>query len=107
MPISPATVSCFEILLRVEREDAYASELLHSSRYAKLSSADHGLCTQAVMGVLRWRSLLDAEIAQFSSQKLGKLDLEVLIALRMAAFQMAFLDRVPARAAVHDSVELV
>src|SRR2546428_2479095 len=107
MPISPARVAAFEILLRVERENAYASELLHSPRYSKLSPADHGLTMELVMGVLRWRSLLDAEIARFSSQKIDKLDAEVLTALRMAAFQIGFLDRVPARAAVHESVELV
>src|SRR5207245_10047296 len=80
---------------------------LHSARYSKLSPADHGLTMELVMGVLRWRSLLDAEITRFSSQRLNKLDLEVLTALRMAAFQIAFLDRVPAHAAVHESVELV
>src|SRR5437667_2558427 len=107
MAISPARVAAFEILLRVERENGYSSELLHSARYSKLSPADHGLTMELVMGVLRWRSLLDAEIARFSSQKIDKLDAEVLTALRMAAFQIAFLDRVPARAAVHESVELV
>src|SRR5205823_2156361 len=67
----------------------------------------HGLTMELVMGVLRWRSLLDAEIARFSSTKIDQLDAEVLTALRMATFQIAFLDRVPARAAVHESVELV
>src|ERR1700687_5466628 len=52
MPISPARIAAFDILLRVEREDSYASELLHSSRYADFSSADHGLATELVMGVL-------------------------------------------------------
>ena len=107
MPISPARVAAFDILLRVEREDSYASELLHSSRYAELSSADHGLATELVMGVLRWRLLLDHRIAEHSSQKLARLDLEVLTALRLAAYQLLFLDRVPERAAVHESVELV
>src|SRR6184192_2574279 len=107
MPISPARVAAFEILLRVERENGYSSELLHSARYSKLSPADRGLTMELVMGVLRWRSLLDAEIARFSSQKMDKLDPEVLTALRMATFQSAFLDRVPAHAAVHESVELV
>src|SRR6202790_3820855 len=107
MPISPARVVAFDILLRVEREDSYASELLHSSRYADLSSADHGLTTELVMGVLRWRSLLDQQIAEHSSQKLTRLDREVLTALRLAAYQLLFLDRVPERAAVHESVELV
>jgi 16S rRNA (cytosine967-C5)-methyltransferase len=107
MPISPARVAAFDILLRVEREDSYASELLHSSRYEKFSSADHGLATELVMGVLRWRSLLDNHIAERSSQKLARLDPEVLTALRLAAYQLVFLNRVPKRAAVHESVELV
>jgi 16S rRNA (cytosine967-C5)-methyltransferase len=72
-----------------------------------LSASDHGLATELVMGVLRWRSLLDKQIAEHSSQKLARLDSEVLTALRLAAYQFLFLDRVPARAAVHESVELV
>ncbi len=107
MPISPARTAAFDILLQVEREKAYASELLHSYRYELLSSADHGLATELVMGVLRWRSLLDEQIAAHSSQRLEKLDLEVLISLRLAAYQLRFLDRVPQRAAVHESGELV
>jgi 16S rRNA (cytosine967-C5)-methyltransferase len=107
MPISPARAAAFDILLRVEREDSYASELLHSPRFANLSSPDHGLVTELVMGVLRWQSLLDKQIAERSSQKLARLDTEVLTALRLAAYQLRFLDRVPERAAVHESVELV
>jgi 16S rRNA (cytosine967-C5)-methyltransferase len=107
MPISPARAAAFDILLRVESEDSYASELLHASRYSSLSSADHGLATESVMGVLRWRSFLDDRIAEHSSQKLSRLDTEVLTALRLAAYQLLFLDRVPERAAVHESVELV
>src|ERR1700690_2043148 len=107
MSISPARIAAFDILLRVEQEDSYASELLHSSRYKEFSSADHGLATALVMGVLRWRSLLDKHIAERSSQKLARLDPEVLTALRLAVYQLLFLDRVPERAAVHESVELV
>ena len=107
MPVSPARVAAFDILLRVDQHDAYALELLHSRQYAKLSSADHGLTTELVMGVLRWRPLLDRDISRASSQKLERLDREVLLALRLAAYQIIFLDRVPQRAAVHESVELV
>ena len=107
MAVSPARAAAFDILLRVEQQDAYASELLHSSRFAKLSPQDHGLTTELVMGVLRWRSLLDVEIASASSQKLEKLDIEILIALRLAAYQLMFLERVPDRAVVNESVELV
>jgi 16S rRNA (cytosine967-C5)-methyltransferase len=107
MATSPARIAAFDILLRVEQQGAYASELLHASQYAKLSPADHGLATELVMGVLRWRSLLDAEIGRFSDKRVEKLDLEVLAALRLAAYQLLFLDRMPGRAAVHESVELV
>jgi 16S rRNA (cytosine967-C5)-methyltransferase len=107
MPVSPARAAAFDILLQVEQEDAYASELLNASRYATLSSADHGLTTELVMGVLRWRSLLDEQIARCSSQHLEKLDDEVLTALRLGAYQLGFLERVPPRAALHESVELV
>lgn len=107
MPISPARLAAFDILLQVEREQAYAPELLHSSRLERLSPADRALCTEIVMGVLRWRSRLDAEIARLSFTPFRKLDLEVLTALRLAAYQLEFLERVPARAAIHESVELV
>jgi 16S rRNA (cytosine967-C5)-methyltransferase len=105
--VSPARAAAFDILLRVERESSYASDLLHSAAYERLSAADHALATEVVMGVLRWRSLLDEAIAQASSQPLSKLDLEILLALRIALYQLRYLDRVPARAAIHESVELV
>jgi 16S rRNA (cytosine967-C5)-methyltransferase len=105
--VSPARAAAFDILLRVERESSYASELLHSSAYASLSLADHGLTTELVMGVLRWRSLLDLWISEASSQPLARLDLEILMALRLAVYQLRWLNRIPARAAIHESVELV
>ena len=107
MAVSPARAAAIEILLKVEREQSYASELLHSARFAKLSAADHGLATELVLGVLRWRSLLDERLAAVSSQKLQRLDDEVLAALRLGIYQLQFLSRVPARAAIFESVELV
>src|SRR5258707_14145703 len=106
MPVSPARAAAFAILMRIESTDAYASELLHSSRFAKLSPADHGLLTELVMGVLRWRGLLDEMIAERSSQAIAKLDLEVLTALRLGAYQIAFLDPGPKYAAVNECVAL-
>ncbi len=105
--ISPARTAAFDILLRVETQNAYASELLHSERLGKLSPADRGLCTEIVLGTLRWRMRLDDAIRDLSSQKLEKLDPEVLTALRLAAYQIRFLQRVPSHAAVNDSVDLV
>src|ERR1700686_362925 len=107
MSASPARAAAFDIPLRVERESSYASDLLHSPAYERLSTPDHALATELVMGVLRWRSRLDAEIATASSQPLSRLDIEILIALRLALYQFLWLDRVPPRAALHESVELV
>jgi 16S rRNA (cytosine967-C5)-methyltransferase len=107
MLISSARAAAFESLLRIENTDAYASELLHSSRFAKLSPVDHGLLTELVMGVLRWRTVLDKSIAEHLAQSITKLDVEVLTALRLGVYQLLFLDRIPAHSAVNESVELV
>src|ERR1700694_337498 len=107
MAVSPARTVAFEILLRVEREESYASELLHSDRLAELSSLDHGLATELVMVFLRWQSLLDQRLAAAASQRLERLDGEVLAALRLGVYQLQFLSRVPAHAAIFESVELV
>jgi 16S rRNA (cytosine967-C5)-methyltransferase len=107
MPISPARSAAFDILLRVDRQNAYASELLHSGRLDQLGTADCALATELVMGVLRWRSRLDETIASASSRSLAKLDPEVLTALRLGAYQLQYLSRIPAHAAINDGVEMV
>ncbi len=66
MPIAPARAAAFDILLRVDQQGSYASELLHSGRLESLSQADRALTTELVMGVLRWRSRLDEAIAAAS-----------------------------------------
>jgi 16S rRNA (cytosine967-C5)-methyltransferase len=106
MPVSPARAAAFDILLRAEQQSAYADELLHSHILDPLSLLDRALATELVMGVLRWRSRLDLALAPLSRQPLARLDPEVLLALRLAAYQLGFLDRIPAHAAVDESVEL-
>jgi 16S rRNA (cytosine967-C5)-methyltransferase len=105
--VSPARNAAFNILLRVERESAYAVELLHSGLVDELSAVDRNLTTEIVMGVLRWRSSLDHVIARFSFTPMRKLDLEVLTALRMGVYQKQFLSKIPTHAAVNETVELV
>src|SRR6476646_3518394 len=107
MAVSPARIAAFNILLRVERESAYAVELLHSALLGELSHVDRHLVTEIVMGVLRWRSVLDQTIAMLSFTPFRKLDLEVLTALRMGVYQKQFLSKIPAHAAVNETVELV
>jgi 16S rRNA (cytosine967-C5)-methyltransferase len=105
--VSPARNAAFNILLRVERESSYAVELLHSALLDELSPVDRNLATEIVMGVLRWRSVLDESIARLSFTPFRKLDFEVLTALRMGVYQKQFLTKVPAHAAVNETVELV
>ena len=106
MALSPSRSAAFDILMGVE-QGAFADELLHSERLDALSVADRRLCTEIVMGVLRWRSQLDQTIASCSKAPPSKFDLEVATALRMGAYQLTHLERVPAHAAVDQTVELV
>ena len=106
MSVSPARVAAFEVLLRIETTDAYASELLHASRFGKLSSSDHRLLHELVMGVLRFRNVLDSSVIAYLAKPLHRLDPEVLTALRLGAYQILFLERVPKHAAVDESVKL-
>ena len=105
--VSRARSAAFDILMRIDREDSYASELLHSSQAAQLSPADHRLTTELVMGVLRWRAALDAVISATSARPIQKLDPEILVALRLAVYQLRFLERIPPHAAIDESVGLV
>jgi 16S rRNA (cytosine967-C5)-methyltransferase len=107
MAVSPSRNAAFNILLRVERESAYAVELLHSPILDDLSPVDRHLATEIVMGVLRWRSVLDQTIALLSFTPFRKLDLEVLAALRIGVYQKQFLSKIPAHASVNETVELV
>jgi 16S rRNA (cytosine967-C5)-methyltransferase len=107
MPVSPARTAAFDVLLRVEEQGAFASELLHSGLCEQLTALDQSLTMELVMGVLRWRSSLDEAIASFCAQNLARLDPEVLTSLRLGAYQLGWLDRIPVHAAIHESVELV
>lgn len=107
MPVSPARKIAYEVLRRVEAEGAYASDVLHSELGLRITPADAALSTEIALGVLRWRRLLDFLLERQLEKTVARLDLPVRIALRMGLYQLRFLERVPARAAVHESVELV
>ncbi|MGA7856206.1 MAG: transcription antitermination factor NusB, partial [Candidatus Acidiferrales bacterium] len=107
MAISAARKIAFEVLRRVEEEGAYASDLLHAELGAGVRAEDAGLATELVLGVLRWRRLLDFLLERQLKKPVARLDLAVALALRMGLYQLRFLERVPARAAVNESVDLV
>ena len=105
--IAPARSAAFAILLQVEQNAGHCDELLRSELVDRLSQPDRNLCTNLVMGTLRWQIALDARINELLARPDTRLDDEVRIALRLGAFQMLYLDRIPSHAAVMDSVELV
>ncbi len=105
--ISPARKIAYEVLRRVEAEGAYASDVLHTELGARVKLEDAGLATELVMGVLRWRKLLDFLLERQLKKPVARLDLPVALALRIGLYQLRFLERIPARAAVNESVELV
>jgi 16S rRNA (cytosine967-C5)-methyltransferase len=104
--ISPPRVAAFDILTRVGEGKGHSDELLHSHLTAHLSPEDRNLATALVMGVLRWQIALDALIAVQLSRPGQKLGDPVAIALRLGAFQLLHMDRIPAHAALNESVEL-
>ena len=96
-----------QVLARVEQDGAFASRALAAAldRAADLSAAERGLATELVYGVLRRRSRLDRALEAVADRGLHALDPALRIILRVGAYQLLFLDRVPAYAAVHDTVE--
>ena len=106
MTVAPARRSAFEILRRVETESAYASVLL-AALDSKMREDDRALCHELVFGVLRRKLWLDKTIEHLGKRKIEKLDLTVRLALQVGLYQLRFLTRVPASAAVNESVNLV
>ena len=107
MSISRARTIAFDVLLRVAKQNAYADDVLRAELDKTVRTEDAGLATELALGVLRWQRLVDFVIDRSLTKSSKALDIEVRIALRLGVYQLLFLDRVPARAAVHESVELV
>jgi 16S rRNA (cytosine967-C5)-methyltransferase len=106
-PISPAREAAFAILDRVATTSAHSDDLLHGPGMSALSQADRNLATALVLGVLRWQIALDARMQPLLRRPDLALPTPVATALRIGAFQLQHLDRIPAHAALSESVELV
>lgn len=104
--VSPSRLAAFEVLAAVGGGSGHSDELLHSGRVDALSAEDRNLTTALVMGVLRWQIALDARLRGLLQRPEQRLAEPVAIALRIGAFQLLHLDRVPAHAALNESVEL-
>jgi 16S rRNA (cytosine967-C5)-methyltransferase len=104
--VSPARACAYRVIRRVFEEGAYTDRALHGEA-RELSPRDRALATTLAFGTVQRRATLDHVIGAFASRHVAKLDPPVLAALRLGAFQLLFLDGVPAHAAVHESVELI
>jgi 16S rRNA (cytosine967-C5)-methyltransferase len=106
-PVSQARYEALRILVRVEEDRAFADIVLeHALEHARLDPRDAGLCTELVYGTLRWRRHLDWRLGPHLNRPLDKLDPWVRSLLRLTAYQLFFLDRVPRWAAVDEAVSL-
>ncbi|MGC8652684.1 MAG: 16S rRNA (cytosine(967)-C(5))-methyltransferase RsmB, partial [Candidatus Kryptoniota bacterium] len=97
-----------KILSRIESTDSYLDKLLDMElRESKLSQIDRSFLTELVNGTIRWKLKIDYVISQFYRGDYTKLDINIKNALRLAMYQILFLERVPHSAAVNESVEFV
>jgi 16S rRNA (cytosine967-C5)-methyltransferase len=100
-------VCALAVTRRVFEQGAYADRALHGeARRLDLGPRDRALATRLAYGVVQRRDTLDHVIAALADRPVAKLEPAVLGALRLGVLQLAFLDRVPAHAAVTESVEL-
>lgn len=94
-------------LAACEKQGAWSDgHLKHAIRESGLDRRDGALCTRLCYGVLQNKLLLDWRLGRVCSMRLEKLELKVLCALRVGAYQLLFLDKIPPSAAVNEAVEL-
>jgi len=103
-PTRPRLVA-LRVLARVERTRAYADLALHQAlSQSGLPGPDRALATELVYGTLRWRGHLDFLLSKVVERDLAKLEPMVASVLRLGAYQLVFLDRIPESAAVDQAV---
>jgi 16S rRNA (cytosine967-C5)-methyltransferase len=103
--VAPARSAAFAVLRRVFEQGAYADRALRSEA-AGLDPRDRALASALAFGAVQRRATLDHFIAKLADRQPDKLDPPVCAALRLGLLQLLFLDRVPAHAAINESVEL-
>src|SRR5918994_6175186 len=104
--IAPARLAAYEVLRAVNGGRADLSNALARARAGLADERDRALAGEIATGTLRWQAAFDHIISEFARRPAAKLDAEVLDVLRLTAFQLLHLDRVPASAAVNDAVNL-
>jgi 16S rRNA (cytosine967-C5)-methyltransferase len=105
--VTTAREAAYQALLRVEQGEAFTNLALQQAlRASGLAERDRALCTEIVYGTIQRRRSLDALLRPQLRRPPEDLDTEVLTILRMTVYQLAYLNRVPAYAALNEAVEL-
>lgn len=104
--IGPARSAALAALRAVHETRVTLPDALADLRHALADPRDAALAGEMLIGTLRWRARLDHAIAARASRPPDRLDPVVLDILRTGAYQLLYLDRIPASAAVHDAVSL-
>jgi 16S rRNA (cytosine967-C5)-methyltransferase len=104
--IAPARVAAYETLIAVSAGNADLPSAIAFARGGLHDDRDRALAAEIATGVQRWRAALDHLIVAFSKRKISQLDPEIVEILRLSAYQLLHLTRVPASAVVDDAVNL-
>ena len=104
--VAPARRAAYEVVLRVFEEDAYADRVFRTVA-TRLDERDRALAQQLAYGTVQRVRILDHAIETLARRKVHRLDAPVRAALRLGAYQLAFMGGVARYAAVNESVELV
>ena len=104
--IAPARRAAMDALCRIDDGDLDLGEAVARARQPLRDERDRGLLLELVAGTLRMQRAVDYQLASRVNRPLDKLDEAVLRVLRLSAFQLIYLSRLPASAIINDAVEL-
>ncbi|MCQ2483806.1 MAG: 16S rRNA (cytosine(967)-C(5))-methyltransferase RsmB [Clostridia bacterium] len=102
-----ARQTAFELLNKIQRDNSYSNLALDAVlEKTQADINDKRLISALVYGVVERKITVDYELSLYLSQPLKKLKPQVLTILRMGAYQLLFMDKIPASAAINESVKL-
>src|SRR6202011_5520027 len=96
----------YDILRAISSGSADLPTALAAARSRLADERDRALAAEVTSGVQRWRAALDYLIGEFARRPIDRLDPEIVEVLRLSAYQLLYLTRVPAAAVVDDAVDL-
>lgn len=95
----------YEILYKVDFSEGYSDELINTYADKIEDIRDFNLLRKLVLGVLERKQTLDYIVSRFSKTKISKIDKKILIVMRIAIYQMIYLDNIPDHASINEAVK--